>query len=433
MNMRMACLLSCVCVCANGTVIAGVANFAPSPQNNLPVGTSSVTMNIQLLATQNHNFDTANIVINSDVPFSWAYSVVFIAKSDALLVDPVPVGLGIRAHDLLVGGRTGATSGYGFAIPLGTLVFDTSSLPYGSYDVLISSAADGGISKIVRLGTIESVEGHGFFSITDDLDGDGVPDALDNCRLHSNPDQADTDSDGVGDACDNCLNIVNPLQEDVDHDGVGDPCDPCPNDNPDDIDNDGICSSLDNCPYQFNPDQADCGGDGVGDVCAIGSGHSQDLNHNHIPDECEGFTCVPECNGACMSLRAVAINGVGIEANNCIFAHPGDIITSETFISAWGSELPLGIEEVGWKILGRASVTSGSIGALLPVGWHAPLDRILCSTSMDCPPEFPICTGSPTRCVAADHSPSLGAFITASRPDLFLLDHPSWRAWTTMI
>ena len=35
---------------------------------------------------------------------------------------------------------------------------------------------------------------------TDD-DGDGVPDAEDNCPLNSNPDQADWNNNGVGDIC----------------------------------------------------------------------------------------------------------------------------------------------------------------------------------------------------------------------------------------
>jgi len=37
-----------------------------------------------------------------------------------------------------------------------------------------------------------------------DVDGDGVPDAHDNCPMVANPKQEDTDGDGVGDACDDC-------------------------------------------------------------------------------------------------------------------------------------------------------------------------------------------------------------------------------------
>jgi hypothetical protein len=37
-----------------------------------------------------------------------------------------------------------------------------------------------------------------------DTDGDGVPDAEDNCPTIPNPGQEDTDGDGVGDACDTC-------------------------------------------------------------------------------------------------------------------------------------------------------------------------------------------------------------------------------------
>jgi len=80
-----------------------------------------------------------------------------------------------------------------------------------------------------------------------DADGDGVPDATDNCPTVPNPGspQADADGDGVGDACDNCVNASNPRvpggptafllantwatlsgdQRDDDHDGFGNVCD----------------------------------------------------------------------------------------------------------------------------------------------------------------------------------------------------------------
>ena len=67
----------------------------------------------------------------------------------------------------------------------------------------------------------------------DDVDGDGIANALDNCPDDANADQHDEDGDEVGDACDNCPHIANPDQADVREgsagaDGVGDACDPRP-------------------------------------------------------------------------------------------------------------------------------------------------------------------------------------------------------------
>ena len=45
-----------------------------------------------------------------------------------------------------------------------------------------------------------------FYAGSSDTDGDGVPDAADNCVLVANPDQRDTDGDGYGNACDPDLN-----------------------------------------------------------------------------------------------------------------------------------------------------------------------------------------------------------------------------------
>ncbi|MBW1808827.1 MAG: lamin tail domain-containing protein [Deltaproteobacteria bacterium] len=137
-----------------------------------------------------------------------------------------------------------------------------------------------------------------------DLDGDGIVNADDNCPNDYNPEQEnDLDTDTVGDVCDNCPNLDNDAQDDEDSDEVGDACDNCVSDEntnqkntdgdafgdacDDDDDDDGIlddgdasgtagdnnCVSGatadcdDNCPLVENADQADEDGDGIGDAC----------------------------------------------------------------------------------------------------------------------------------------------------------------------
>ncbi|MBI3248699.1 MAG: thrombospondin type 3 repeat-containing protein [Deltaproteobacteria bacterium] len=108
----------------------------------------------------------------------------------------------------------------------------------------------------------------GAFEFISDVDGDGVPDASDNCPNDPNADQADLDGDDLGDVCDadddndgvadggdNCSLVANPGQEDTDHDGIGNACDPqeevCGNCLDDD--NDGFADLVDPDCLPTNP------------------------------------------------------------------------------------------------------------------------------------------------------------------------------------
>lgn len=108
-----------------------------------------------------------------------------------------------------------------------------------------------------------SVNGSTFYSgarVPEDKDGDGVPDASDNCPIVFNPvrpldngAQADTDGDRVGDACDPCPLAAGTTE--------------CAAPPADDEDGDGVLLQADNCPHVANPEQLDTDGDGRGDAC----------------------------------------------------------------------------------------------------------------------------------------------------------------------
>ena len=145
--------------------------------------------------------------------------------------------------------------------------------------------------------------------VNPDIDGDGVPNAADNCPLVANPDQADVDGNGVGNACqdtdsdgvldinDNCPTVANTNQSNVDGDSLGDACDP-------DMDNDGVLNAADNCPAVPNATQANLDGDSLGDACdpdmdndgvlnaadncptVVNPGQG-DADRNHIGDACQ--------------------------------------------------------------------------------------------------------------------------------------------------
>lgn len=99
-----------------------------------------------------------------------------------------------------------------------------------------------------------------------DIDGDGIPDLIDNCPATYNPGQEDDDGDGVGNVCDAGF---------VDTDG------------------DGVPDAMDNCPITYNPGQEDSDGDGAGDACDTGTPPVQPQDFEAFPD--------PDCSSGFVS------------------------------------------------------------------------------------------------------------------------------------
>jgi uncharacterized delta-60 repeat protein len=156
------------------------------------------------------------------------YSIV--RQADGRIIVGYEITFGGVPHWRLVRMLAGGArdTGFGFA---GEIDFTTDP-PFTNRGVTIRDLAIDGQGRLLVAGSgrSESTGDHGFFAARlyvpaerpdpgpQDSDGDGLPDAADNCQFGPNPDQADLDRDGLGDVCD----------FDRDGDGFGDSVDSCP-------------------------------------------------------------------------------------------------------------------------------------------------------------------------------------------------------------
>jgi hypothetical protein len=91
---------------------------------------------------------------------------------------------------------------------LGTVTFHNTDSPTGTFEIKVGTNGPAGTDGIGNLAlqeiTATTTFNSAFVTVTgpNDVDGDGVADAIDNCSEASNPGQADTDADNCGNLCD---------------------------------------------------------------------------------------------------------------------------------------------------------------------------------------------------------------------------------------
>jgi uncharacterized repeat protein (TIGR01451 family) len=153
---------------------------------------------------------------------------------DVLIIAPDGRRIGVDPDtDLLVNdygdagydSQTNEPHIYGIRDPVpGDYTIETKGTGTGPYTIKTFGAnlGTGAITRATFTGsaTPGSASSHGAGLSSDgvvtngdplaDTDGDGVPDATDNCSAVENPGQADTDGDGIGDACDAPIDLTPP-------------------------------------------------------------------------------------------------------------------------------------------------------------------------------------------------------------------------------
>lgn len=186
----------------------------------------------------------------------------------------------------------------------------------------ISAAIHPGATEICGNGIDENCNGMADDPCSPaDSDGDGIPDATDNCPIVINANQLDSDSDGQGDVCDtdddndgtpdvnDCApfnGAIHPGAIEICGNGIDENCNGMADDicSTVDSDGDGIPDTVDNCPTVINANQLNTDSDGQGDAC------DTDDDNDGTPDAND---CAPL--DVAIHPGAIEICGNGIDEN----------------------------------------------------------------------------------------------------------------------
>ena len=216
-----------------------------------------------------------------------------------------------------------------------------------------------------------------------DGDGDGVPDATDNCPAVPNPGQEDGDGDTVGNVCDNCPVTPNAAQTNGDGDQHGNACDNCPtvtNANQLNTDGDNFGNACDNCTSIANNGQENADGDPLGDACDNCPLFSTVWVVPPGDSDCDFFTDAHEAfMGTLVGDRCAATGQVtsppGVNDEPPPDGWPGDFNDNQivnsidvgTFVPRLNESTGDPLYNVRWDLNANGTINSIDIGRLVPL------------------------------------------------------------------